>query len=171
MNIEMLKDKVTALLKGANFEDANSLDEVIYRISEEVSIYHQELWYQNEELLRIQSELEKSRQYFYAIFQDAPVGYIICNEKMDIQRVNNTLLGQLELDSTDLIRHSLKEIVNTDFQDAFYFFNKAIDKDNNPQTVDLKLNGLSTGIMFTVQGARYVEEGLTFYRFALMKHR
>ena len=171
MNIEILKDRVTALLKGANFEDTNSLDDVIYRITEEVSVYHQELWYQKEELLRVQQELEKSQQYFYSIFEDAPVGYIICNDKMDVQRVNNTLLSQLELDSSDLLRHSFKEIVHEAFQDTFYFFHKDLDKNSKPQSVELKLNGLSKSNLFTLHGARYMDEGLSFYRFAIMMHR
>lgn len=170
MSLNQLKDKVATLLKGVNLEDAATFDDVVYRLTEEVSVYHQELWYQKEELLRVQQELEKSQQYFYSIFEDAPVGYVICNEQMDILRVNNTLLRQLELDATDLLRHGFNEIIHEDYQDAFYFFEREFDKQDTPPALDLKLKGLNKCLLITLQGARYKEMDKCFYRFAIMTH-
>ena len=170
MNINLLKDKVTALLKAVNFEDEKSIEDVIYRITEEVSVYHQELWYQKEELLRVQQALEKNRQYFYSIFEDAPVGYIICNEQMEILRVNNTLLSQLALDSTDLLRRSFNEIVHEEYQDNFYFFERTLNNQKTPLSVELKLKGHCMNLPVTLQGARYLEGEQSFYRFAIMTH-
>ncbi len=168
MNINLLKDKVTTLLKGLDLDDAQSIEDVVYRITEEVSVYHQELWYQKEELLRVQQELEKSKQYFYSIFEDAPVGYIICNAQMDILRVNNTLLQQLELDATDLLRHSLKEIVQEEFQDAFYFYERALIKKKKPISLEIGLKGLCKSVLVTLQGSHYRDDERSFYRFAIM---
>jgi PAS domain S-box-containing protein len=170
VDINLLKEKVTLLLKGLDLDDAKSFEDVVYRITEEVSVYHQELWYQKEELLRVQQELEKSQQYFYSIFEDAPVGYIICNAHMDILRVNNTLLRQLELDATDLLRHSLKEIIQDEFQDAFYFFERELDKLNRPASLEIELRGLRKTMPVTLQGSLYREEDVAFYRFAIMEN-
>lgn len=94
-------------------------------IEEEVFNQHIELEMQNEELKKIQKELEYSYEKYYQLFDSAPVGYFNLSDDFRIINANRTVVGLLNL--------SLKEIIGKDFRDFvhadnFVKFRELLDK-------------------------------------------
>lgn len=87
---------------------------------EEVSIYHQELEYQNQELMRIRDELEISNKHFQDLFDRAPIGYVLTNEDFSIIRVNSSFAESTGMAGNLIKGKPLSYFVDPDSQDEFY---------------------------------------------------
>jgi len=82
------------------------------RLNEATSLIHElrvhqiELEMQNEELRRVQSDLEISRSRYADLYDYAPVGYLTLNKQGQIVDLNLTAAGQLGIERGRLInRH------------------------------------------------------------------
>ena len=137
MKVERFKCRLMNIIKDLGDEKNNLSPELVDIISEEVSVFHQELEIQNEELRRIQRELENKQSHFYSIFDEAPVGYAICDLEGVVFRVNSTFLDMLNLDISDVLNHNLSELVAEDSQDDYYFLFKELKKTENNISKDL----------------------------------
>jgi hypothetical protein len=84
---EELKARINEVI---NSEDINDKFENkdINSLLEELSIYHQELEMQNDELIRTHQILEKSRNEFNDLFENAPIGYIVLDSYFKIVNSN-----------------------------------------------------------------------------------
>ena len=60
----------------------------------DLSIYYQELLFQNEEMKRIMQENELLKQRYQRLYEDAPAGYVVYNHNGHIHiSANNTHLN------------------------------------------------------------------------------
>ena len=105
----------------------------------ELAVHKIELKMQNDELCAAQEEVEISRKRYFDLYNLAPVGYCVVNEKGFIQDVNftaGTLLGQTR---SDLINRPIfRFILKTDH----YIYNrhwKILFETGEPQTVELQM--------------------------------
>lgn len=137
MKVERFKCRLMNIIKDLGDEQNKVSPKLMDIISEEVSVFHQELEIQNEELRRIQRELENKQSHFYSIFDEAPVGYAICDLEGIVTKINSTFLNMLNLDISDVINHNLSELVSEDSQDDFYFLFKDLKKSENNISKDL----------------------------------
>jgi PAS domain S-box-containing protein len=71
--------------------------EEITSLIHELSVYQIELEMQNESLKQTQEELLRSNVQFFNIYHQAPVGYVILDEKDVIIKANNQFLSMLDL--------------------------------------------------------------------------
>jgi PAS domain-containing protein len=81
------------------------------RLIQELEVHQVELQMQNEELRSTQSELEISRARYFDLFDSAPIGYFIINEKGLVQDVNLTgasMLGMQRQKMVNTLSHCLK---------------------------------------------------------------
>ncbi len=92
----------------------------------ELEVHQIELEMQNEELVRVQVELEKSRDRYIDLYDFAPVGYVTLSEKGVILEANLTVATLLEVERKKLLRQRLAKFVFREDQDAFYFFSKRV---------------------------------------------
>lgn len=113
--------------------------EEIGELIHELGVHKIELKMQNDELCAAQEELAISRNRYFDLYNLAPVGYFIVNEKGFIQDVNltaATLLGQTR---SDLINRPIfRFILKTDH----YIYNrhwKILFETGEPQTVELQM--------------------------------
>lgn len=82
------------------------------KLVEELSIHQEELNIQNEELRRIQIELEATKARYFELYDLAPVGYIILNNDLIIKESNlaaSTLLG---MERKDLINKGISKFIS-----------------------------------------------------------
>ena len=63
----------------SDVKDSQLLKESIEEIVETVNIYHQELTYQNEELMRTNMELSSLKDKYQLLFHEAPISYVLFN--------------------------------------------------------------------------------------------
>lgn len=90
-------------------------------------LYQLELEIQNEELRRIQLELEKSRSQYFDLYHCAPVGYLTLDQWGLIQNANRTATHLLGVHTKEnLIKEPLHRFIHPADQDTFYLNYKEI---------------------------------------------
>lgn len=109
-------------------------------ILEEINVYHQELEYQNQELMRIRDDLEMSQQHFKTLFDEAPVGYVLVNIDLRIVRTNKYFPELLGVDDEEIIGMPLHEIIDPGSQDDFYFMARRVKARKKIIEQQLKVN-------------------------------
>lgn len=125
---ENLKNKIRIVL-SKDIDLAGKLkDKSIEELAEEISIYHRELEYQNDELLRIRHDLEKTKARYTALFDDAPIGYVVCNYEYELISANKTFLKLLNIDEVINSSKKIVDFIHPASQDTFYFhFKKLVE--------------------------------------------
>jgi PAS domain-containing protein len=98
--------------------------EKIYQILHELQVHQIELEIQNEELRRIQSELETARSYYYDLYDLAPVGYCTVSQKNLILKANLAAANLLGKTRDELIKKPLSRFILPEDQDIYYFFRR-----------------------------------------------
>ena len=90
-----LREAAEEQLKNAEAGSAPPCPDEASRLQQEVRVYHVELEMQNEELRRIQLELEHSRRRYKDLYHHAPEGYIVLDFAGIIVEANATFVGMV----------------------------------------------------------------------------
>jgi PAS domain S-box-containing protein len=94
---------------------------------------------QNEELRRIQGELEKARDRYSHLYDFAPVGYFSLSEKGIIEEVNLTGAAMVGIERSALIGKPFSRFVQRDDQDIFYKHRQRLLETETSQSCELRL--------------------------------
>ncbi len=105
----------------------------------ELRVHQIELKMQNEELRRIQGELEKERDRYSHLYDFAPVGYFTVSEKGIVVEANLTAATLLGMERSALIGHPFSRFVLREDQDILYFHRKRLLETKKPQSCRLRL--------------------------------
>lgn len=98
-----LREKAEASVAYQYLEPQELSGEQARKLVHELQVHQIELEIQNEELRRVTTELEQSRNQFALLFQQAPVGYLVLNEGGLIHEVNETFCRMVGKDRKQLI--------------------------------------------------------------------
>jgi len=149
---DALRQRIEQVLKGykPNFKDLSS--KTVEEILEEVSIYHQELEYQNLELSRIREELEQSNAHYKELFEDAPLGYVVVDEKDSIISANKMFADMVGVKPEKLTNDKVTKYIHPAYQDAFYLFIRQVIKDKIKQNVIIRLQGKGKEYFVKLEG-------------------
>lgn len=90
-----------------------------------------ELEMQNEELRRVQQELEASRDRYASLYDFAPVGYLTPSEQGIILEVNRTAAAMLGVERDRLIKQPLPRFIVRKDQDIYYLHLICVDPPNS----------------------------------------
>lgn len=142
---EELKKNIEQALHH-DVQDAKLLRESIEEIVETVNIYHQELTYQNEELMRTNMELSWLRDKYQLLFHEAPISYVLFDTKDMIVEANQTFCKRAGVSSSLIMRHKITEYILPEFQDCFYFMKSRILQGSEKEMVELKMQSPCIGI-------------------------
>jgi len=132
-----LKSRIEQVLSEGK-HDFTELE--VEKLIETVNIYHVELEYQNDELRRIQHELENSKTRYASLFKYAPIGYVICNDDAEIEAVNKSFLSLINRESIEKYE-KFSNYVDPQSQDQFYLFYKSLINNKNPDSIEIHLSG------------------------------
>jgi diguanylate cyclase (GGDEF)-like protein/PAS domain S-box-containing protein len=149
--VQVMSDKQNALRVKAEqiiVEDSKERNKDIESLSvmerqalvHELRVHQIELELQNDELRRIQRDLEKQMQRYRELYDLAPIGYLSLDSEGKILRANlyaATLLGDVR---EALIGRSLNEFVVNEDQDTFYLFARQYDTAAKRISVELRFN-------------------------------
>jgi PAS domain S-box-containing protein len=115
------------------------LPEDIQKLVHELNVHQIELEMQNEELRRVQLEIEESRSRFSDLYDFAPVGYFTLDEKGMIVEVNLTGADMLGIERRYLIKRRFSSFIAPNYLDVFYQHRKHVFKSRDHQSCQLKL--------------------------------
>ncbi len=97
------------------------------RLIHELHVHQIELELQNNELRRIQEDLEISRARYFDLYDLAPVSYVTLNTEGVIQEVNFTAATLLGLPRSALLQRSLTIFIFPEDQDIYYRYRRDLD--------------------------------------------
>jgi len=109
------------------------------QLIQELQVHQIELEMQNEELRRVQLELEESRSKYFSLFDLAPVGYFTLDERELIREVNLAGAELLGTDRRYLIKRKFSHFITRESQDVFYLHCKEALRTKKKQTCELRL--------------------------------
>ncbi|PKP39785.1 MAG: hypothetical protein CVT98_00500, partial [Bacteroidetes bacterium HGW-Bacteroidetes-15] len=117
----VLRQRAEDLLRKKEILQPNDLAHSFEELVESLQIYQFELEIQNDELLRLQQSLEKSKDKFEKLFNHAPIGYCTLSLDGKIIQTNFAFKQLLNLKPEDIIGRHLSHFVKDDSQDNLYF--------------------------------------------------
>jgi len=107
------------------------------RLLHELHVHQIELELQNEELQRIQTELEASRILYRDLYDQAPIGYCTLDENGLILQANLTAATLLGEAREVLVKKPFRRFIATDNQDTFNHYSQQLDSTEGLHTCDL----------------------------------
>lgn len=116
--------------------DEGRLDEhTKHELVEKLSVYHEELTFQNDELRATNEKLEETKADFERLFMDSPVGNILVDETGTVLKYNHYAS---ELFDFGLEREKpLNRLIATEDQDKLYLFLRDTVQSKNGGTVEV----------------------------------
>lgn len=93
----------------------------------------------NEQLLRMQEELENSRARYYDFYHAAPVGFVALSNKATIYESNLALSRMLQTDESRLVQQSLTNYVHRDDRKLFAEMLETLFLNGKAQSLQLRL--------------------------------
>lgn len=109
------------------------------KIFHELQVHKVELEMQNEELLRVQEQLEASIARYFGFYDLAPVGYLTVSERGLIREANLTAASQLGVAKRALIEQPLTAFIFCEDQDNFYRHQRQLFNTGAASACELRL--------------------------------
>ena len=107
----------------------------------ELGTHQIELEMQNEELRRLQRQLEISRHQYEDLFDFAPLGYVLLTPSYTILAANMTIAGMLNVARTTLSGRLFKDYVHKEDRDILYAHLDRLEELKTKHTCELRLTG------------------------------
>lgn len=144
-----------------------SMDELM----EELNIYYHELEVQNDELCRIQQDLEISKKHFFDLFEDAPIGYVIYDCDLNIHSANRlfwSMAGIPKASKKNDETPSITKFIDPESQDKFYFHIQSILKKREPHSCQIEIKGMKQVYPVKIESNLWQDGSNTMIRSAIV---
>ena len=105
----------------------------------ELRVHQIELKIQNEELRRIQEELEEARDRYSHLYDFAPVGYLTVNEKGMVEGVNLTFVTLVGMERSAIVGKPFSRFIQREDQDVYYRHRQRLLESGNSRSFRLRL--------------------------------
>jgi PAS domain S-box-containing protein len=148
--ISDLRRQAEEMLRKHPMEWDNMLTADVQRMVHELQVHQIELEMQNDELRRVQQELESSREKYFDLYDLAPVGYVTLNEKGLILEANLTAATLLGRERGRLLRQPLSRFVCREDQDVYYLCRRQLVETRTHQMCEMRMVR-KDGVPFWVQ--------------------
>jgi PAS domain S-box-containing protein len=125
----------------------------------ELRVHQIELEMQNEELRRVQNELEISRSRYAELYDFAPVGYLTLNKHGEIVDLNLTAAGMLGVERGHLLNRHFQHFVFPADKKEFFAHLKALFEKQERQISEVKLSPKSGEQFYARLESIYMESG------------
>nr|WP_320191838.1 PAS and helix-turn-helix domain-containing protein [uncultured Desulfobacter sp.] len=121
-------------------EPTDFLAKEIYQTIREVEVHRAELEMQNDELNVAQDDLETSQKLYFDLYDLAPIGYFVVNEKGVILKANLTAADLLGKNRSELLNQLFTRFIVKEDQGIYYRHHKMLFETSQPQTVELQMH-------------------------------
>lgn len=115
--------------------------EIVGDLIHELQVRQIELKMQNDELRRIQADLEDSRDNYSHLYDFAPIGYFTLGENGCIDEANLTLASLLGVVRSELLGKHFNRFVLKGDQDIFYRHQQRLKETQSHKCCELRLKG------------------------------
>lgn len=137
--MEHFRSKIQELLNENSIDKDTLKRKSIEELFEDISIYHQELVYQNQELRRVQEELTETKQHYVDLFENAPVGYVVFNDNNIIESANTAFSRLVRTSLRDIKGMKVTQLIAPESQDSFFIHTQHLLKTGIPSSINLKI--------------------------------
>jgi PAS domain S-box-containing protein len=134
-----LRRRAEDALRGKPVEVTDLPPEDFQYLLHELQVHQAELSIQNEELRRVQLDLETARDLYSDLFNFAPAGYCTLSRKDTILEANQTLADLLGVKREELIRQPLSHFVDYADQDEYYLHRQRAFEDQQRQISNIRM--------------------------------
>jgi PAS domain S-box-containing protein len=138
-SVQSLRQRAEEVLQQQPEELREMPPEDIQHLIHELQVHQIELEMQNEELRRIQRELELSRDRYSDLYDFAPVGYFTLSETGLILQANLTAATMLGVERGRLIKQPLSRFILSEDQDIYYLHRKQLFETREPQVCEMRM--------------------------------
>jgi PAS domain S-box-containing protein len=136
---DLLRQRAEAALHGKPVDLDDLQSEDIQFVLHELQVHQVELTMQNDELRRVQLELETSRDQYSDLYHAAPAGYFTLSRNGRILEANQTLAAMLGIETEKLIGSLLSRFVDRDDQDQVYLHRQRTLADGQRQVCEFQM--------------------------------
>ena len=105
----------------------------------ELRVHQIELKMQNEELRRIQEELEEARDRYSHLYDFAPVGYLTVSEKGIVEGANLTFATLMGMERSAVVGKPFSHFIQREDQDVYYLNLQRLLESGDLQSFKLRL--------------------------------
>jgi len=105
----------------------------------ELRVHQIELEMQNEELNRVQAELDTARARYFDLYDLAPVGYFVVSTEGLIVEANLTAVALLGVPRASLVKQPITRFIHKEDQDIYYLQRKRFLEMGKPYACDLRM--------------------------------
>ena len=105
----------------------------------ELRVHQIELKMQNQELRRIQEELEEARDRYSHLYDFAPVGYLTINVEGIVEGANLTFATMLGMKRSEVVGKPFSRFIQREDQDVYYLHRRRILESGDFQSFRLRL--------------------------------
>ena len=141
--------------------------EATREILHELQMHQIKLQMQNEELHREQLKLESEKSRYFDLYDLAPVGYCIVNEKRLITEANLTVSGLLGESRNRMIKRPISKFILPEDQDIYYQNLKVLFEKRESQRFDLRMLKTDGTIFWANMECSIATEGAGLCRIAI----
>lgn len=134
-----MEKRIREVLASGSTNTRFDVESDVETLIHELSTYHAELEFQNDELRRIRDELEESNKRYKNLFEDAPIGYVLITRDGIIRRVNETFARIIGYDNASVIHKSFFSFVVSECQDDFYFHMNKVFESEMPVELEMRI--------------------------------
>lgn len=140
---KLIRNQAEEIIALQNIEKLENIK--IYSLHETKKIIHElevhqiELEMQNEELLTIQNELEKSKKRYFDLYDMAPIGYCALDKDGFIKEANFAFSNFVGIERKKLINQSFSKFIFLKDQDIYYLYRKKISKSQKQEECELRI--------------------------------
>ena len=130
----------------------------IKQLVEDLQVHQIELEMQNEELRRLQADLEKARDKYSDLYDFSPVSYFTMSDKGIILEANLTAAGMVGMDRGLLIGRLFSDFIVRDDRDVFYLHRRKLYETQAKQTCELRIRGKQGSEFYALLESIVVQE-------------
>jgi PAS domain S-box-containing protein len=130
----------------------------IRQLIEDLQVHQIELEMQNEELRRLQEDLEKERDKYSDLYDFAPVSYFTINEKGIILEANLTAAAMVGVERGLLIGRPFSDFIVGDDQDIFWVHRKKLLETKTGKACQLRIKKKQGSEFYTHLDSIVVQE-------------
>jgi len=129
------------------------------KLVEELQVHQIELEMQNDELRKSREELASLQEHYYDLFEKAPVGYVVLDDRGMIQEANLTAAELLGIERSRMKGRPFFRFVDTQDQSRYSTYFDRILASNGTETGNLLLKKKTADILYAATEGIAVNNG------------